>query len=78
MGHTVPSTNSQRKITSVSSANLFRKSLRYVKVKLSDFLCGYNCNRKPSDLFPVTLYPALYRALAFLLVVKLQNKKQTL
>lgn len=74
MGHTLPSTNTQRKITNVWSAHLFPKSLRYVKVKRSIKFSVWIIAIGPSSLFPVTLHSALHTTVnAFL---ELQNKKQ--
>jgi hypothetical protein len=42
------------------------------------FLCGYNCNRKPSDLFPVTLIFRIYTTVDFSLALELRIKSNAL
>lgn len=76
MGHTLPSTNTQRKITNVWSAHLFRKSLRYVKVKRSTRFSVWIIAIGTSSLFPVTLHSALHTTVDALLFLEVQNKRQ--
>jgi hypothetical protein len=78
MGHTLPSTNTQRKITNVWSATRFRKSIRYVKVKRSIRFSVWLIPIGTSSLFPVTLHSALHTTVDALLFLELQNKKHAL
>lgn len=76
MGHTLPSTNTQRKITNVWSALPFRKSLRYAKVKRSIRFSVWITATGPSSPFAVTLHSALHTTVDALLFLELQNMKQ--